>query len=59
MDDAPPQEGVREGQIRKTLHLTVFRGLFPSLPTKKTTEPNLLILVVFFVALRLLGGPLG
>ena len=52
MVDAPSWEGNRVGKIRKTLHL-ILRGPFPSLPTKKTTEPNLLILVVFFVALRL------
>ena len=31
MGDAPPQEGDGVGQIRKTLHLMVLRGLFPSL----------------------------
>ena len=51
--DLPPQkdDGIR--QIRKTEHLMVLRGLFPSLPTKKTAKPNLVISVVFLVALGL------
>ena len=50
MGDAPPQEGDGVGQIKKTEHLQVLRGLFPSLPTKKTAKPNL---VTFLVALGL------
>ena len=53
MGDAPPQEGEGIGQIRKTLHLMVLRGLLPYSPTKKTAEPNLIIWVVFLVALGL------
>ena len=41
------------GQIRKTIQLIVIRGLFPSLPTKKMAKPNLVISVVFLVALGL------
>ena len=37
----------------------VLKGLFLSLPTIKTIEPNLLISVVFLVAWRLWGGPWG
>ena len=59
MGDAPPQEGDGVGQIIKTEHLMVLRGLFPSLPTKKTAKPNLVILVTFLVALRVWRGPLG
>ena len=53
MGYAPPQEGDGVGQIRKTIHLMVLRGLFPSLPPKKTAKPNLVISVVFLVALGL------
>ena len=57
MDDAPPQKGDGVGQIRKTKHLMGLRGLFSSLPTAKTVEPNLVIMVVFLVALGLRGAP--
>ena len=40
------------------LHLMVYRGLFPSYPTKKMAEPNLVILVIFLVALGPEGGGL-
>ena len=53
------QEGEGVSLVRKTFHLMVLRGLFPSLPRKKTAKPNLVILVVFVVALGLQGGPLG
>ena len=53
MGEAPPQEGDGVGQIRKTIHLIVIRGLFPSLPTKKMAKPNLVISVVVLVALGL------
>ena len=32
------------------------KGLFPSFPTKKMAEPNLVILVIFLVALGPEGG---
>ena len=47
MVDAPPQEGDRVGQIKKTSHLMVLREQFPSFPTKKMAEPNVVILVLF------------
>ena len=53
MGEAPPQEGEAIGQIRKTYNLMALRGLLPSLPTKKTAEPKLVISVVFLVAFRL------
>ena len=53
MSDVPPKEGTRVGQIRKTKHLMVLRGLFPSFLTKKTAKSNLVIMVVFLVALGL------
>ena len=59
MGDAPPQESVRVGQIRETWHLIVLSGLFPSLPTKKAAEPNLVISMEFLAALTRWGGPLG
>ena len=31
MGEAPPQEGVGVGPIRKTQHLMVSKGLFPSI----------------------------
>ena len=53
MSDVPPKEGTRVGQIRKTKHLMVLRGLFPSFLTIKTAKSNLVIMVVFLVALEL------
>ena len=53
MSDAPPEEGTRVGQIRKTKHLMVLRGLFPSFLTKKTAKLNLVNMVVFLVTLGL------
>ena len=53
MGDAPPQEGDGVGQFRNTSHLMVLRWLFPYLTTKNTAKPNLVILVVFLVALEL------
>ena len=53
MGDAPPKEGDGVGQIRTNQHLMVFRGLFLSLPMKKTAMANLVISVVFLVALGL------
>ena len=43
MGDAPAQKGDVVGQIRKTKHFMVWR--FPSLPTIKRVEPNLVIMV--------------
>ena len=51
MSDALPEEGTRVGQIRKTKHLMVLRGLFPSFLTKKIAKSKLVIMVVFLVAL--------
>ena len=53
MGDAPHQEGDGVGQIRKTLHLMVIKWVFPSLPTENTAKPNLVLSVVFLVALGL------
>ena len=53
MVDASRQEDEGVEQIRKTHHLMVSTGLFTLLPVKKVTEQNLVILVVFLVALRL------
>ena len=36
----------------------VLRGLLPSLPMNQTVYPNLVILVLFLIALGLSGGPL-
>ena len=38
--------------------LMVLRGLLPSLPMNQTVYPNLVILVLFSIALGLSGGPL-
>ena len=35
------------------------RGIFPSLSTKKTAKPNLIILLVFLVVLEVWGVPWG
>ena len=59
MGNTPPQEGDGVGQIRETYYRAVLRGLFPSLPMKKMSKPNLVNPVVFLVVLKLLGGPLG
>ena len=59
MGGAPPKEGDGVGRIRKTKHLMVLRGLFPSLPMKKVHKPNLLILMVFLVAWGSKGGIRG
>ena len=48
MGDVPPQEGEGVGRVRKIKHLMISRGLYPSLPMKKTAEANLVISVVFF-----------
>ena len=53
MGDVPPQEGEGVGRVRKTEHLMILRGLYPSLPMKKTAEANLVISVVFLVAFGL------
>ena len=53
MGDALIQEGEGAGQIQKTWCLMVSGGLFLSLPMKKMAKPNLVILVVFVVALGL------
>ena len=58
MGEAPTKEGVRVGQIRKTLHLMVLSRLFPSLPTKKRAEPNMVISVVLMVPLGLFPSSL-
>ena len=47
MGDALPQEGYVVGKVRETYLLNGLRGLFPSFPTKKIAEPNLVILMVF------------
>ena len=59
MGYAPPQDGDEEGQIRKTLYLDCFKGAVQFFTYKRTAEPNLLILVAFFVTLRLGGCPQG
>ena len=48
-----PQEGEGVGGVRKTQYLMIFWGLYPSFPMKKTAEANLVISVVFLVALEL------
>ena len=48
-----PQEGDGVGQNRKTYHLMILRELYPSLPMKKNATANLVISVVFLVALGL------
>ena len=48
-----PQEGEGVGGVRKTQHLMILRGLYPSLPVKERAEVNLVISVVFLVALGL------
>ena len=53
MDDAPPQENGRVGQIRQM----VLRGLFSCLPKEKGAKPNIAILIVFLVSQGLLGVP--
>ena len=47
------QESDWVGQIRNASYLMVLRGQFPSLPMKKTAKANLVISVVFLVALGL------
>ena len=53
MGDASLQEDEGVGKILKTHHLMDLRGLFTHFAMKKTTKPNLVILVVFVVALGL------
>ena len=53
MGNSPLKDGDRVEQSRETEHLVVFEGQFSSLTKKKTVEPNLVILMVFFVALGL------
>ena len=53
MNDALPQVGGQVGKIGKTEHFMVLMGLFLSLLTKKIGKPNLVIFVVFLVALGL------
>ena len=53
MGDLTPQEGDGVGQNRKTYHLMILRELYPSLPMKTTAKANLVISVVFWVALGL------
>ena len=50
MGDVPPQDSDGVGHITKTFHLMVLRGRFPSLPTKKMTRSNLVVVVVSLVA---------
>ena len=50
MDDELPREGDGVGEIRETKRFMVLRGLFPSLPMKKTGKPNLVNSVVSFIA---------
>ena len=57
MGDTPPQEGDVVGQVRETYLLKGLMGLLPFFSTKKTTVPNLVILVVFLVTWGLSGGP--
>ena len=59
MGDAPPKEGDGVGRIRETCQVTFLRGLFPSLPMFRHAKQNLVISVVFLVALGLRGGPVG
>ena len=49
MGDVLPKEGEVVGQVRETYLLKGLRGLFPSFPTKKMAEPDLIILVTFLV----------
>ena len=53
MGDAPPQDSDSVGQIKKTVRMMVLRRLFSSLPVKQVGKQNLVIFVVFFVALGL------
>ena len=59
MGDELPHEGDGVAQIRETQLLMVVKRLLPSLPRKKAAKPYLVNSVVFLVALKLLGGPLG
>ena len=58
MGDAPPLDSDALGQIRETQHLMVLMGLLCSLPAEKTIKPNLVIFLVFWIALGSEGGPL-
>ena len=53
MGDLPPLEDDGERQIRETEHLMVLKGQFSYLTKKKMVEPNLVILMVYFVTLGL------
>ena len=52
MSDAPTQEGNGVGQTKETKHL-VFKGNFPSLPTEKMADPNMVIALAFLATLGL------
>ena len=51
MSDAPPKEGNGVVKIRKTFQLIVLGGRSP-LCLKMTAEQNVVVLVVFLVALE-------
>ena len=53
MGNLPLKEGDRVERIRDTEYLVVLKGQFSSLTKKKMVEPNLVILMVYFVALGL------
>ena len=53
MGNSPLKEGDRVERIRETEHLVVLKGQFSSLTKKKMVEPNLVILMVYFVSLGL------
>ena len=53
MGNSPLKEGDRVERIRETKHLVVFEGQFYSLTMKEMVEPNLVIMMVYFVALGL------
>ena len=46
-------------QIKKNLTLAGLKGAVPLFTHEKKAKPNLVILVVFLVALELRGGTLG
>ena len=51
MGDALLQERDEVGQIRKTQHLMVLRGVFPTLPTENIAEPYFVVLRAFLATL--------
>ena len=53
MGDASLQGGNMVGQIRKTYHLMIYTGLLPYSTMKKTAKADMVVLMIFFVALGL------